>query len=251
VTRDILAVPPVPADERIAYGDDPNQFFDFWRPVGAVPWGAVVMIHGGFWRARYDLTHTSPLCAVLANRGLEVANLEYRRVGDPGGGWPNTFLDVLAGFNAACNTFSDPSKVVVLGHSAGGHLALRLACDIDAMWGVLALAPVACLDLAYKMGLSNGAVAEFLGGTPEDLPATYETACPSRQESSVRRVILQGSADEIVPSALTDCYVDRQLSKPGTVTVVEVPGANHFDLIDPESKVWPTLLECLHELLKN
>ena len=120
------------------------------------------MIHGGFWRARYDLTHASHACAALARAGLAVASLEYRRVGDSGGGWPSTFEDVIDGFTAACAHFDKSARVVLLGHSAGGDLALRLAGG-SAMRGVVALAPVACLDLAYELHLSNDAVAEFLG----------------------------------------------------------------------------------------
>ena len=143
--RDLLSLPPVSADERIAYGTEPNQFLDFWQSQeeGKELRGAIVMIHGGFWRARYDLTHASHACAALVRAGLAVANLEYRRVGDSGGGRPNTFEDVVDGFTAACAHFDKSARVVLLGHSAGGHLALRLAGEKYAMRGVVALAPVA------------------------------------------------------------------------------------------------------------
>ena len=118
--RDLLSLPPVSADERIAYGTEPNQFFDFWQSQeeGKEFRGAIVMIHGGFWRARYDLTHASHACAALARAGLAVASLEYRRVGDPCGGWPRTFEDVINGFTAACAHFDKSARVVLLGHSA-------------------------------------------------------------------------------------------------------------------------------------
>jgi hypothetical protein len=108
--RDLLSLPPVSADERIAYGTEPNQFFDFLQSQeeGKEFRGAIVMIHGGFWRVQYDLTHASHACAALARAGLAVASLEYRRVGDPGGGWPSTFEDVIDGFTVPARTSTSP-----------------------------------------------------------------------------------------------------------------------------------------------
>ena len=119
MSRDITAIPPVAADRRVRYGEAPAQFYDLFLPKHEPVRGLAVMIHGGFWRARYDLTHASHLCAALARGGMAVANVEYRRVGESGGGWPGTFQDVLSFFDAAVAEF--PGPVVVLGHSAGGH----------------------------------------------------------------------------------------------------------------------------------
>src|SRR4051794_40004016 len=101
MARDITEIPPIQADGRIAYGKDGNQFFDVWRPKGNPARGAAVVIHGGFWRARYDLLHASHMSSALARGGVATASLEYRRVGNPGGGWPGTFEDIVAGFTAA------------------------------------------------------------------------------------------------------------------------------------------------------
>src|SRR4051812_49656964 len=125
---DLLAIPAVAAPERIRYGSSPEQFLDLWPAVDAAK-GLAIMLHGGFWRARYDLTHASHLCKAIADAGFHVANVEYRRVGNPGGGWPGTYDDVLAATRAAQQHFAHASAVV-LGHSAGGHLALRLAADV-------------------------------------------------------------------------------------------------------------------------
>src|SRR4051812_29836386 len=205
MARDITEIPPIRADERIAYGGDVNQFFDVWRPRGK-PMGAAVVIHGGFWRAKYDLSHASHMCTGFARGGFATASLEYRRVGNPGGGWPGTFDDVVAGFSAA-SKFLGAEKTIVIGHSAGGHLALRIASKPLPIHGVVALAPVADLRMAYDLHLSNDAVVEFLGGTPDQIPAIYDEACPMKHTSNVRRALIHGVKDQIVPMNLSMNYV--------------------------------------------
>jgi acetyl esterase/lipase len=237
--RDILSLPPHLADQRIAYGDDPSQFFDVWKP--AAPRAVAMVIHGGFWRAKYDLLHTSHLCAALAKSGMAVANLEYRRVGNSGGGWPGTYEDVRRGFAAVQRHFAGATKFLVVGHSAGGHLALRLAVDEPSLCGVIALAPVAVLKTAYDLNLSRGAVADFLGGTPGGIPQTYEAACPSRHSSSVQRILLHGTNDGDVPISLSREFEEVRQQDPGTVWFMKIDEADHYDLIDPESRAWPIL----------
>lgn len=251
--RDLLSMPPACADERIAYGTEPNQFFDLWRPQegGKELRGAIVMFHGGFWRARYDLTHASHACAALTRAGLAVASLEYRRVGDTGGGWPGTFEDVIAGFTAACGHFDRSARVVVMGHSAGGHLALRLAGENHAMRGVVALAPVACLDLAYELHLSDDAVRQFLGSGQEEAPAVYEAACPSRHAFKTPAILVHGTLDETVPVSLSRCFLERRARDRENLQLIEIAGAEHMDLIDPESAVWATVLDCVLHMIRN
>src|SRR6516162_5280870 len=134
---------------RLPYGNESSQFVEFLRAAGPRPHPLAIMIHGGFWRARYDLHHAATFCGALATAGFTTANLEYRRVGEPGGGWPGTLEDVKAAVA-----------------SARGHLALWVAAEIPALTRVVALAPVADLPLAHSLALSNCAVAEFLGGAP-------------------------------------------------------------------------------------
>ena len=95
---DILTLPPPPADARLPYGTDPNQFGELRLPKGPGPFPVVVNIHGGYWRAKYDLKHAGHLCAALTAKGLATWNVEYRRVGNPGGGWPGTFEDVRSAY---------------------------------------------------------------------------------------------------------------------------------------------------------
>lgn len=239
MTRDILSLPPQPADLRIHYGSDPNQFFDLWMP--AAPRAVAMMIHGGFWRAKYDLLHASHLCVALAKSGIAVANLEYRRIGNPGGGWPGTYEDVQQGLAAVQSHFSGEKKFLVLGHSAGGHLALRLAVDEPSLLGVIALAPVAILQTAYDLDLSQGAVADFLGGPPAAIPQIYEAACPSRHSSSVQRILLHGTNDDVVPLSLSTDFEEARQHDAGTVWFMKIDEADHYDLIDPDSRAWPII----------
>jgi acetyl esterase/lipase len=246
MTPDITSVPPVPATDRILYGDEPSQFFDLFLPPGETL-GAAMMIHGGFWRARYDLQHASHLCAALAREGIAVANLEYRRVGESGGGWPGTYQDILAGFDAVQRKLGN--RMVVLGHSAGGHLALRLAADRRPA-GIVALAPVADLTKAYELNLSNGAVVEFLGGTPDAIPSRYKAADPRFHASSVQRCLIHGEQDDTVPISMSYSYLNaRGFDKPD-IALIKIKDGNHFDLIDPESKVgWNPVLKTIKALL--
>jgi acetyl esterase/lipase len=167
---DILSLAPPPADERVPYGSDAHQFGDLRLPKGNGPHPVVMNIHGGFWRNEYDLGHAGHLCAALTAKGVATWNLEYRRIGNPGGGWPGTLDDVQTG--AAClETIAaerslDLKRVVATGHSAGGHLVLWLAKqNTIALRGVVALAPVADLRRAWELKLSNTVVADLLGGS--------------------------------------------------------------------------------------
>ena len=249
MTRDPLSLSQPPADQRIRYGDDPSHFLDLWIPPA--PHAVAMMIHGGFWRAKYDLLHTGRLCAALAKSGIAVANLEYRRVGNPGGGWPGTYEDVRAGFAAVQRRFASQTKFIVLGHSAGGHLALRLAVDTPELAGVIALAPVAVLQSAFDLNLSKGAVVDFLGGTPSEIPQTYEAACPSRHTSSVQRILLHGTNDDIVPVSISKEFEEARQNDPGTVWFMKLEESDHFDLIDPESRAWPIIHMDAESLLED
>jgi acetyl esterase/lipase len=239
MNRDITTLPPVPASERIRYGKDPSQFFDLFRPDGPSR-GSAMMIHGGFWRARYDLQHASHLCAALAHQGITVASLEYRRVGEPGGGWPGTYEDMLAGFDSVLKLLGEP--LAVLGHSAGGHLALRLSADRKPA-GIIALAPVADLIQAYELNLSDGAVVEFLGDTPENAPDRYRDADAKTHASSVRRFLIHGEKDDVVPISLSFSYLEARSADRPDVVLAKLSLADHFDLIDPEttSGAWETV----------
>jgi len=234
--------------ERIPYGGDASQFFDLWRPEQAVA-GFAAFLHGGFWRVKYDLSHANPVCAALAARGMVTANLEYRRVGQPGGGWPATFEDVVAALKAASGHIG--RAPVVVGHSAGGHLALRLASEPLSVKAVIALAPVADLRLAYGLNLSNGAVVEFLGGTSETMPSRYDEACASSHASSVRRVIVHGIKDEDVPIDIARAYIRARQNDAEPPSLLELADTGHMDLIDPESPAGLSVIDLVARLARE
>ena len=239
--REILDRPAPDADLRLPYGESPSQFVDFRFPArSSPPPPLVVHFHGGFWRNRFDLRHAGNLCAALTARGVATANVEYRRVGGEGGGFPGTLEDAAAAVRFARQRaagFGCSAVTVVTGHSAGGHLALWVSSLEPDLAGVVALAPVACLRTAWELGLGGGAVQEFLRVTPQQDSGRYATACPSERMAAVPRVLVHGSADDIVPLALSIEYVEARKGDSSTVRLIEVPGAGHFDVIDPESPV--------------
>ena len=192
----------------IAYGPDPSQVGDLRLPErqGLAP--VVVLLHGGFWRERSKRDLMDDLARDLTDRGYATWNLEYRRVGSSGGGWPETALDVAAGIDhlaALAGTHGlDLSRVVVLGHSAGGHLALwaaarhRLpegapgAMPLVRAAAAVSLAGVTDLAAADVGSLGNGAVADFLG-VDADREAIYPIASPVE-------LLLPGGVDHLTSS---------------------------------------------------
>lgn len=246
--RDLTEVAPVPADSRLRYGDDQNQFFDCWTPSSAS--ALVVMIHGGFWRSRYDLSHASHLCAALASEDVAVASLEYRRVGNPGGGWPGSLDDVVAGIKAARAWTSANLPTVLIGHSAGGHLALCAGSEGLTLAGIVALAPVADLALAHRMNLSNSAAREFLEVAPDDDPARWRAADPVNRPCEARTIIVHGANDDVVPIELSRSYIATHANATTPPHLIEVADADHFDVIDPESVAWPIVRDSVLDLLR-
>src|SRR5579864_9332189 len=246
MSDDILSLQAPRADARIAYGSDPNQFLELRLPAtkerSKSPCPLVINIHGGFWRAKYNLEHAGHLCAALTARGLATANLEYRRVGNNGGAWPGTFSDIRSAYhflvqNAQVHNF-DSRRTVVMGHSAGGQLALCLAAHEPSIQRVISLAGVVDLERAYELHLSNDAVVEFLRGKPSEVPDRYREADPMQLSiRQARQWLIHGSADDTVPPALSRSYVSaKQKRRPKEdVHLLEIAGAGHFDLIDPRS----------------
>jgi acetyl esterase/lipase len=239
---DILSLAAPRADARVAYGGDGNQFLDLRLPKGKGPHGLAICIHGGYWRAKYDLGYIGHLCAALTVRGIATANLEYRRVGNTGGGWPGTFADVRAGYqfllqNARTYGF-DARRVVVMGHSAGGQLGLCLAAHESGVKGVVSLAGVVDLQQAYALHLSNDAVVEFLGGTPPDVADHFREADPMKLEIRTRQWLVHGAEDDVVPPAFSRDYVGAKQKMKEDARLVEITGAGHFDVVDPRSGAW-------------
>jgi acetyl esterase/lipase len=236
----------------LAYGPDPSQFTELFRPDGASR-GVVVVIHGGFWKAAYDASLGRPLAQDLAARGWTAWNVEYRRVG-AGGGVPETLDDVAAAIDALADQPDvDLNRVVTLGHSAGGHLATWApARGRFGRWpervrvtGVVSQAGVLDLSAAAELGLGPGAVEAFVGAPPG--PA-YQEIDPTRQlplDVPVRCV--HGRDDDVVPLSQSTDYVRRAVAAGADARLVEVEG-DHFVVIDPTSYAWARTVELLGEL---
>jgi acetyl esterase/lipase len=243
-----------PRDEparTVRYGSDPEHVVDLWLPARvAAGTPAVIFIHGGFWRAAYDRTHATPFAADLVARGYPVAMVEYRRVGHEGGGWPGTFDDIEAAVVAVRPALGEDRPLIVMGHSAGGHLALWYAKRAPhPVRGVVALAPVADLDTAYRLGLGRGAVAELLRGGPDEQPDRYASADPRRLlPLGVPTVIVHGEYDDVVPVQIGRDYAAAARLAGDDARLVELPGVEHFGVIDPQSAAWPAVLDAIAAL---
>ncbi len=257
MSDDILSLTPPPADKRIAYGADANQFFDLRLPTQRQSNALVMNIHGGFWRSKYSLDHAGHLCAALTHKGLITANLEYRRVGNEGGGWPGTFADIRSAYNFLAQHGAqyggDPKKIIVMGHSAGGQLALCLAAHQPALPAAVSLAGVVNLRRAYELHLSNNAVVEFLGGTPSEVPDHYREADPMQLHiSHTRQWLVHGEADDTVPFEFSQNYVNsKQKLSPADkedVHLLSIRNSSHFDLIDPRTEAGKQVLETVLKL---
>ena len=261
MSDDILTLPPPRADKRLTYGTDANQFLDLRLPSSKAkskaPYPLVINIHGGFWRAKYNLDHAGHLCAALTAQGLATANLEYRRVGNQGGAWPGTFADIRAAYqfllqNAVHHNL-DRRRIVVMGHSAGGQLALCLAAHETSVRRVVALAGVVDLQRAYQLHLSNDAVVEFLRGTPSEVPDHYREADPMELSiPQARQLLIHGSADDVVPPAFSRDYVAAKQKRPDKekedVELLEIPAGGHFDVIDPRNAAWKQIEDMVLQL---
>jgi acetyl esterase/lipase len=239
-----------------SYGQHRSQRADLHLPPGAGPHPVMILIHGGSWRARYGKVVMRALAGDLLRRGWAVWNIEYRRVGD-GGGWPATFEDVAAAIDLLADVHPalDLTRVDVLGHSAGGHLALWAAARTRLAAGapgaipgrprvplrrVVALAPVADLARAYR-DWHGGAVRALMGGSPDRLPDRYAVGDPMRLLPAPMPVLLvHGVLDEVVAIGIAKSYADAAHAAGAQVKLVQVAGAagRHREHIYPEGATW-------------
>ena len=264
----ILDRTPPPFDLRTSYGSDPSQFAEVRFPNGKGPFPVLFVVHGGFWQSVYDLSHIGHLCAAFTSIGIITCNLEYRRIGNPGGGWPGTFQDLkLATHNILQTMSPDPrfdlARTAIIGHSAGGHLALWLTGrhrigkgsllhtdQKQDITSIISLAGVADLRLAWRQKLGHGIVARLMGGTPDEHSDRYNAGSPIELlPTGARQVLVHGTDDNTVPVSQSEAYVEKAEKLGDRPTLVRLEGIGHYELIDPESEAWPTVAEAVLSLL--
>lgn len=273
--------PAVAPDATAAYGEHPDQVVDFYAPRdGRDRAPLVVVLHGGAWRARYDRQHVSPFADFLARRGFAVASVEYRRGGELGGDlphqpgsdpvagrWPQTFDDVAAAMDLLPRLArealpgADTRRIVVTGHSAGGHLALwaaaRHVLTPDSPWhlpaapalrGVVALAPIADFVVADELGVCGGATAQLLGGK-EHFDERRPYADPAALlPTGIATVVVQGRTDIVVPQAVAEAFTEAAAKAGETVGLTLLEDVGHFPLIDPAADACAVVAEEIEQL---
>jgi acetyl esterase/lipase len=243
--RSVLSRTVVPPDASVTYGALPEHVADVrFGDERAIHRPLVLIVHGGFWRPEYDRAHTGPMAVDLAREGWTVAAIEYRRVP----GQPDATIDDVREAIASLpeKIAKHDGRVLVMGHSAGGHLALWAASarPTEKLIGALALGPAADLRLAHSRGLGDGAALAFLGVDPEQRADLDPKRMPSPQ---IKTTIVHGIEDEIVPVALAESYVESHPQ----VKLLRLRDAGHFAVIDPHSPVFRTVrgeLESLRTL---
>ncbi|MFD8913058.1 alpha/beta hydrolase [Streptomyces sp. NPDC059575] len=267
---------PVEPDATAAYGDHPDQVIDFYAPRTETEEPAsaplIAILHGGAWRAPYDRRHITPLADYLARRGFAVANVEYRRgsssgADDEAGRWPETFDDVAAALDAlpvlarAALPQADTRRIVLTGHSAGGHLALwaaaRHVLPAGSPWrtdrpaplrGVVALAPVADFALAAKLEVCRDAVIQLLGG-PDLFTERRPHADPALLlPTGIATTLVQGRTDLDVPEPVSEAYAEAAAKAGEVVGLTLLEDVGHFPLIDPAADACAVVAEEIAQL---
>jgi acetyl esterase/lipase len=231
---------------RRRYGSHVHQYADLFLPSGAdVPLPVAVVLHPGFWREQFTLETSEDLALDFARRGWAAWNVEYRRVGELSeGGYPATLEDVAAAIDALRDLDAplDLDRVVTVGQSAGGHLALWAAtreAPAVPLAGAVSQAGMPDLRAADREGLGDGAATAFMGGSAGDLPDRYAAASPiERLPLGVPQLLVHGDADDVVPASQSSSYAEAARAAGDEVDLVLRPGEDHFVHMDPAGGAW-------------
>jgi acetyl esterase/lipase len=267
MAEDLQPLSDAPPGLRIAYGSDPLQFGELSLPECPSPWPVIVNVHGGCWLAEFSIDHTRAQARALASAGFAVWNVEYRRVGNAGGGWPGTFLDVAMAADhlrsLAVSYPLDLNRVCLMGHSAGGHLALWLAarhrlarsCPLYVenplpVSGVVALAPASELFELHDRGVFDGVVGKLMGGAPTDIRDRYEAVTPAcLAPIGVPQILIAGRHDDVW-GWNAEAYLRAALAAGDRQVRLEViESAGHFEVIAPDTAAWPRVVEAVRGLV--
>lgn len=269
--QDVVAMPSKAADARIAYGKEPAQFGELRVPKGAGPFPVVVVIHGGCWTAQIaSLEIMSPFADALRDAGFATWNVEYRRLGDEGGGWPGTFEDIAAAVDELRKLGPsyplDLTRLSVTGHSAGAHLALwaaarpRLPVSSE-LHSERPVMPQAALPLGgpgdlrdfetYGSRICGSALENLVGGTAEAAPYRFAQASPVEMlPLGVHQVLMVGEDDPVMPPASREGYVAKAKQAGDPAELVVVPGG-HFEIIAPGTEAFEAVKTKLQELFSK
>lgn len=268
-TAQAMALPSAEADHRLYWGLEPIQFGDLRLPDGPGPHPVVILIHGGCWLSAYGMQYMGAMAEALKAEGIATWNIEYRRVGDGGGGWPGTLVDVGRAVDdlrfLATKFPLDLDRVVLSGHSAGGQLALWAATrgrlpsgdplrgeDPLPVRGVVALAPVA--DLAASVSeatpICGRSAAQLLGGTPAEVPARYAQASPAELlPLGLPYALVAGVEDALVPAAHVAAFAERARAAGDEVRLELVPESGHFEVVAPGTVAFAVVVGFLKAML--
>lgn len=255
-----------PPTHRIAYGPAELQFGNLRLPKGNGPHPVVLFIHGGCWLSRFDIAHAAPLEQALADSGYAVWSLEYRRVGNDGGGWPGTFEDIARGadhLRTIAPTYNlDLTRVVAMGHSAGGYFALWLAARQKfastnpfhgsqplAINAVVGLAPAPDLEGLHASGVCENVIDKLMGGSPAQHPDRYAAVSAMQLVPiGVPQVLIIGALDRTWGPPGRAYYARAIAAGDSTVRMVEAPESGHFDIIAPTTNSWRLVIDAIQSL---
>jgi acetyl esterase/lipase len=269
--EDLAALPSRPPDRRVGYGEDSSQYGELRVPVGQGPHPVVVLIHGGCFKAAYaTLQYFGAMGDALKDDGIATWNVEYRRLGQPGGGWPGTYLDVgraVDHLRALAGDYNlDLGRVVVVGHSAGGHLAMWAAgrgrlpaasplfvADPLRVRGVIDLAGPVDLTAniqGYEALCRDSVITSLLGGTPAAVPDRYAQASPIKLlPLGIPQVLVLGAHEEFVPLPLAEAYVQAATGAGDRARLIVIPGVGHFETASPHASTWSQVESAIRALI--
>ena len=270
---DLSAIPSLPPDRRITYGTDSSEYGELRVPPGSGPHPVAVLIHGGCFKAAYATTRDlSAMADALKNDGIATWNVEYRRLGQPGGGWPGTYLDVGRAVDhlrvIASENNLDLGRVVLVGHSAGGHLAMWAAgrsrvprgsalhmADPLRVRGVINLAGPVDLTAnipGYESLCRDSVITSLMGGTPVTVAERYAHASPIKLlPFGIPQIVIMGEHEDFVPEPIARSYVEAATRSGDQAKLIVIPKVGHFEIASPRASTWQAVSSAIRSLLEG